>query len=136
LRGTTQLCQVGTPAGDRPIQIQLPKSEAATEIEDWYAQTSIWWHESAPSTKDQPTLTMGGEHIKSPLKPISTTTTDEKVSQAADSESSPGSQIYALVNLRLTIFPNTSEVLFEIGRSVQHEKTHLRENWHAVCLLI
>jgi hypothetical protein len=135
-RRPTQLCQVGTPTGDRPIQIQLPESEGATEIEDRYPQTSIWWHESAPSPKNQPRLTMGGEDVKGPLKPISTATSDEQVRQTTDSESSPGSQIYALVDLRLTIFPNTPEVLFKIRRSVQHEKTHPREIWHAVCLLI
>jgi hypothetical protein len=76
-RRTTQLCQVGTPAGDRSIQIQLPKSEATTEIEDRYPQTSIRWHESAPSAQYQPRLTMGGEYVKGPLKPISTATSDE-----------------------------------------------------------
>ena len=49
LRRTTQLCQVGTPTGNCPIKIQLPETEAATEIEDGHTQTSIWWHESAPS---------------------------------------------------------------------------------------
>ena len=79
---------------------------------------------------------MGGEDVKGPLKPVSTTTSDEEVSQTTNSESGPGSQIYTLVDFRLTVFPNTSEVLFEIGRSVQHEKTHQREIWHALCLLI
>lgn len=79
---------------------------------------------------------MGGEYVKGTLKPISTATSDEKIRQTTHSECGPGSQIYALVDLRLTVFPNTSEVLFEIGRSVQHEKNRPREIWHAVCLLI
>jgi hypothetical protein len=79
---------------------------------------------------------MGGEYVEGPLKPITTATSDEEVRQAAYSESRPGAQIYPLVDLRLAVFPNTSEVLFEIRRSVQHEKTHPPEIWHAVCLLI
>jgi hypothetical protein len=79
---------------------------------------------------------VGGEYVEGPLKPVSTATSDEKVRQTTDPESRPGSHIYALVDLRLTVFPNSSEVLFEIRRSVQHEKTHPPEIWHAVCLLI
>ncbi len=79
MRSTTQLCQVGTPTRDRPIQIQLPETEATTEIEDRYPQTSIWWHESAPSPKNQPRLTMSGKDVEGSLKPISTTTSDEQV---------------------------------------------------------
>jgi hypothetical protein len=135
-RRTTQLCQLGTPTGHCSIQIQLPKPEAAAEIEDRYPQTSIRWYESAPSPQNQPCLAMCGEYVKGPLKPISTATSDQKVRQTTDSESSPGSQINAFVDFRFTVFPNTSEVLFEVGRSVQHEKFHPPEIWHAVCLLI
>jgi hypothetical protein len=64
---------------------------------------------------------MSGKDVKSPLKPISTTTSDEEISQTTNPESRPRSKIYAFVDLRFTVFPNTSEVLFEIGRPAQHE---------------
>lgn len=133
-RCTTHLCHVGTTAGDRSIEIELPESEVATEIEDRYSQPPIRRHESAPRAKDQPTLSMGGEDVEDPLNPVSTATSDEKVGQATDSESRPRSQIHALMDLGLTVLPNTPEVFFEIGRPVLHELIHLPEIWHTDCL--
>jgi hypothetical protein len=78
---------------------------------------------------------MGREDVEGPLKPVSTTTSDEKVRQTADPETRPGPQIYALVDLGFPAFPNTSEVLSEIWGSVQHEKNRPPEIWHANCLL-
>ena len=135
-RSSTQLCQVGTSAGDRSIQIEFPETEAATEIEDRHPQPSVRWNQPAPGTQYQPGLAMGGENVESPLKPVSTATSDEQVRQSTNPESRPGPQIDALVDLRLTVFPDTPEVLFEIGRPVQHEKIHPPEIWHVVCLLI
>ncbi|MCW8985093.1 MAG: hypothetical protein OQK55_07095 [Thermoanaerobaculales bacterium] len=135
-RSTAQLCQVGTTPGNCPIQIQLPKAEPTTEIENRYPQTPIRCHQSAPSPQYQPGLTMGSEYVEGPLKPVSTATSDEKVGQATDAESRPGSQIHTLVDLWLTVFPKISEVLFEIGRPVQHEKTRPPEIWHAICFVI
>jgi hypothetical protein len=132
-RGSAQLCQVGTPARDRPIQIEFPETQTAAEIEDRYSQTSIRWHQPTPGTQNHPHLAMGGENVECPLKPISTATSDEKVGLTTDPEGRPGSQIYSFVDLRLTVFPDTPEVHFEIGRPVQHEKIHLPEIWHAVC---
>jgi hypothetical protein len=117
-RGTTQLCHVGTAPGHRSIEVELPKSEAATEIQNRHPETTIGRYQSAPGTQHQPRLAMSGEHVKGPLKPVSTATTDEKVGQTTYSEHRPRSQIHAFVDLRLTIFPDTPEVLFEIGRAV------------------
>jgi hypothetical protein len=83
-RSAAQLCQVGTPTSNRSIQIQLPKSEAAAEIEDRHPQTSIRCHEPAPSTQHQPRLAIGGKHVEDPLKPTSTATSDEQVRLSTD----------------------------------------------------
>jgi hypothetical protein len=122
-RSAAQLCQVGTPTSNRSIQIQLPKSEATTEIEDRHPEAPIRCHEPAPGTQHQPRLAVGGKHVDDPLKPASTATSDEQVRLSTDAQRRPGSQIYSLVDLGLTILPDTSEVLFEIWRTVHHGKT-------------
>jgi hypothetical protein len=61
---------------------------------------------------------MGCEHVKGPLKPISTTTSNEEIRQTADPESGPRAEIDAFVDLRLTVLPDASEIFFEIGRTV------------------
>jgi hypothetical protein len=134
-RSATHLCHVGTTAGDRSIEIELPESQVAAEIQDRYPKPPIRWHEATPRAKDKPPLPMGGENIEGPLKPVSTATTDEQVGQATDPESGPRSQIYAFVDLRLTVLPHTPEVLFEIRRPVLHELNHLPGIWHTDCLL-
>jgi hypothetical protein len=56
---------------------------------------------------------VGGEQVDHPLKPVSTTTSDQKVGRAADAQRRPRAQIDALVDLRFAVFAERSEVLFE-----------------------
>jgi hypothetical protein len=111
---TTHLCQVGTSSSYCAVEVELPETQGPTEIDNWDPEAPIGRDKAASGTEHEPTLTMGRENVNCPLKPVSTTTSDEEIGEATDAKGSPRPQIDALVNLGLSVLLNSSEVLFEI----------------------
>ena len=111
--GATHLCQVGTAPSHRPIEIELPQSEVATEVEHRHPEPVTGGYEAAPRTQNKPSLTVGGEQVDHPLKPVSTTTSDQQIGRATDAERRPRAQIDPLVDLRFTAVAERAEVLFK-----------------------
>jgi hypothetical protein len=87
--GATHLCQVGTTPGHRPVEIEFPKSEIATEVEHRHSKPATGGNETAASTQNKPWLTVGGEQVDHPLKPVSTTTSNHQIGRAANTKRRP-----------------------------------------------
>jgi len=119
--GATHLCQVGTSPRDRSVEIELPQGEVAAEIDHRHPKPAIGGHETAPRTQNEPWSTVGGEQVEYPLKPVSTTTSDQQICRPADAKRGPGAQIDPLMDLRVTAFAEFAEVLFEARGTVLHE---------------
>jgi len=63
---------------------------------------------------------MGGKKVDHPLNPVTSTTSDEEVSLAADTQSRPGAQIHPLVDLGLTALSEIPKVLLEVPKCLLH----------------
>ena len=85
----THLCQVGTAPRHRPVEIELPQSEIATEVEHRHSKPATGGYETAARTQDKPGLTVGGEQVDHPLKPVSTTTSDHQIGRTTDAKRRP-----------------------------------------------
>ncbi len=111
--GATHLCQVGTAPRHRPVQIELPQGKVSTEVEHRYPEPATGGNETAARTQNNPWLTVGGEQVNHPLKPFSTTTSDQQIGRATDAKRRPRAQIHPLVDLRFAAVAECAEVLFE-----------------------
>ena len=111
--GATHLCQVGTTSCNRPVEIELPQGEIATEVEHRHPKSATGGYETAARTQNKPRLTVGGEQVDHPLKPVSTTTSDQQIGRATDAKRRPRAEIDSLVDLRFAAVAKRAEVLFE-----------------------
>ena len=109
----THLCQVGTASRHRPVEIELPKGEVATEVDHRHPEPAAGGYETAPRTQNKPWLTVGGEQVDHPLKPVSTTTSDQQIGRATDAKRRPRAQIHPFVDLRFAAVAEGAEVRFE-----------------------